>query len=258
MKKHLVLIKMGGSLITDKIKPNTFRKDHVHRIASEIRKLQTEDVDFLLGTGAGSFGHFAAHQYGLREGAHTSEQFYGTCVTHNATQRLSGLVADEFTKKKVGVFTLSPSSMMNCRDGNVTSIYEEPMCNLLSSGIIPLVHGDTITDTSRGTTILSTEKVLHACMKYLRSDYEKLSLIYLLDADGVLDKEHRVMSAFTANDTLVVHGSLTHDVTGGIAGKVKSARLALEYADSIYLVNGMTPGVIEKVLAGETVGTRII
>jgi isopentenyl phosphate kinase len=258
MRKHLVLVKMGGSLITDKAKPLTFRKDHIRRIASEVRELQTRNIDFLLGTGAGSFGHFSAHQYGLREGAHTPEQLYGMCVTHNATQRLSGLVADEFVKEKVAAFTLSPSSMISCRDGVAVEVNVTPIQTLLHNGVAPILHGDTITDTIRGTTILSTEKVFHECMKHLRSDYEKVSLIYLLDADGILDKERNLLPRFTLADELFIHNSHTHDVTGGIEGKVKSARQALEYADTVHLVNGMTPGVIEQVLAGSPIGTQIV
>jgi isopentenyl phosphate kinase len=258
MKEHLVLIKMGGSLITDKAKPLTFCKDHIRRIANEVQELQTDKIDFLLGTGAGSFGHFSAHQYGLREGVHTAEQFYGMCVTHNATQRLSGLVADEFIKEKVAVFTLSPSSMISCRDGSVADVYVTPIQNLLRSSVIPIVHGDTIIDTVRGTTILSTEKVFHECMKHLRSDYKKVSLIYLLDADGILDENRNLLSKFTLKDKLHIHSSHTHDVTGGIEGKVKSARKALVYADEVYLINGMKPGVIKQALVDGNVGTRVM
>lgn len=249
---------MGGSLITDKSRPRTFRKDHIKRLANEIHELQKGGIDFLLGTGAGSFGHFTAHHYGLRDGARTTEQLYGMCLTHNATQRLSGLVADEFTNERVAVFTVSPSSMMSCQDGDIASINAQPLRNMLDSSIVPIVHGDMITDTTRGATILSTEKVFHECMKQLRLEYGKISLIYLLDADGILDKEHNVISQLTSEDTLFIHESHTHDVTGGIEGKLKSARKALEYADMVQLVNGSKPNAIEQVLAGRDVGTRVV
>lgn len=258
MKKHLVVIKMGGSLITDKARPRTFQKPHVERIAREIKELKATGIDFLLGTGAGSFGHFSAHQYGLRTGAQTPEEFYGMCITHNATQRLSSLVADEFTKRKVAVFTVSPSSMITCQDGITLEVAISPIQNLLGSGVVPLVHGDTITDTVRGTTILSTEKVLNEYVKCLRSDYAKISVIYLLDSDGLLDKEGNQLPRFALADKLYVHGSHAHDVTGGIEGKVKSARKALEHADAVYLASGMMPGAIGQILDGKPVGTQIV
>ena len=59
--KDLILIKIGGSLITDKTKPYTTRPEVIKRIAKEIKEAVSEkDVNLIIGHGAGSFGHQSA------------------------------------------------------------------------------------------------------------------------------------------------------------------------------------------------------
>ena len=58
----LTLVKLGGSLITDKRVEKSFRRDVVKRLADEIAAARAVDPELklLIGHGSGSFGHFAA------------------------------------------------------------------------------------------------------------------------------------------------------------------------------------------------------
>jgi isopentenyl phosphate kinase len=219
---------------------------------------RTEETDFLLGTGAGSFGHFTAHQYGLRDGAQTAKQAYGMSLTHNAVARLSNLMASELIGRHVPVFTLSPAAFITCYEGQIASTYLDPVRNLLAQAIVPVVHGDTISDAQRGTTILSTERVLDICAQQLRAEYGQMTVIYMLDVDGLLDKNGRVIPQLAPDDDITAYTNLAHDVTGGIVGKVESARRAAQQADAVYLIGGKTSGALRQAIAGKTVGTRIL
>jgi isopentenyl phosphate kinase len=68
--RELVLLKLGGSLITDKTRPYTPRLDKLADLATEIAQaLRTHPhLLLILGHGSGSFGHTAAKKYGTKDG----------------------------------------------------------------------------------------------------------------------------------------------------------------------------------------------
>lgn len=260
MKEHLVLIKLGGGLITDKASPLTIRKRPTTLFAKELATLRKKypSIDYIVGHGGGSFGHFPAQQYSLQDGAFNTEQFYGMCVTHAAMQQLLSSVTQILIKNHIPVFSLSPSAMMTLRNGRVDSRLTLSVQQLLEHRIIPLLHGDTISDAVRGATILSTEKVLEICMSALRKTYTTITVIYLLNVDGLLDARGHVMPVVKGSDDIIALGGFSHDVTGGIVGKVASAREAARQAEAVYLLNGNTPGLIEQAISGKQVGTKVV
>ena len=68
--KELVFLKLGGSLITDKMKPYTPLLEVIDDLARQIAaSLQTDrNLRIVIGHGAGSFGHVAASEYKTRDG----------------------------------------------------------------------------------------------------------------------------------------------------------------------------------------------
>lgn len=259
MTRRLVAIKLGGGLITDKAKPMTAKRALIRRLANEIAVIyKMQKVELLIGTGAGSYGHFTAHKYDLKHGAKTDEQFYGMCVAHNEVRSLNSLVADALIAETVPAFTVSPSSIMTCRLGALNQPHIEPLRLLLSHHCVPILHGDTILDAEQGTTISSTEQVLNACLAQLKGSYDNISVIYVMNEAGILDEAGDVMPELSAQDEVWIRNLTMHDVTGGIAGKVQDARAALAFADNVYIVGGNTPGSILKAINGEAIGTRII
>ncbi len=67
---ELILLKFGGSLITDKTHPYTPRLDILSELARQIlaAKQSRPELALVLGHGSGSFGHVAAKEYKTREG----------------------------------------------------------------------------------------------------------------------------------------------------------------------------------------------
>ena len=68
--KELILLKLGGSLITDKTQPYTPKLDVIEDVALQISTaLRTHsDLRLVIGHGSGSFGHVAASEYHTRDG----------------------------------------------------------------------------------------------------------------------------------------------------------------------------------------------
>ena len=65
MKKNLLLLKIGGGVITDKTKRYGLLDDVLVRLAREIADGygKLKDTDLIIGNGAGSFAHYSAHEY---------------------------------------------------------------------------------------------------------------------------------------------------------------------------------------------------
>lgn len=258
MNKSLAVIKFGGGLITDKSTPFTARRAQIKHMAAELKAARDAlpEIDFLLGNGAGSFGHPPAKQYGLREGAQTPEQLYGMSVTHNGVQQLNTMVTSALIDQEVPAFSLAPSSMLACSDGKVSACNAQPLKQLLQRGLVPVVYGDTLTDDMRGTTIFSTEKVLEACLDEIRAHYQEITVVYVMNAPGVLNEAGEVLSRLDPNHDVQVTRHDGHDVTGGIVGKVDAARRAAKLATRVYIV-GSESGSLSKALKHQKVGTQI-
>ncbi len=70
----MMLVKLGGSVITDKSMYMTFREDTMVRLAREIKNANEPVV---LVHGAGSFGHVVASEHQLQHGFKEKSQIAG-------------------------------------------------------------------------------------------------------------------------------------------------------------------------------------
>jgi isopentenyl phosphate kinase len=259
MKKQLVLIKFGGSLITDKEKEDTPRPELIERCAEQMREVKRvlPNADMIIGTGVGSFGHIQARRYQLKKNIKPAELFYGMCTIHDNVRMLNEMVVKKLMGEKLSAFSISPSAMLMANDGVIVSSFFQPLRQLLASGCTPVLHGDAVLDPVRGLTIMSTEKVLQVCLEDLRELYEDIIVIYCMDANGISDENHKTISVLEKDQKLFIHPSETKDVTGGIEGKVESARKAAELADRVYLISGKEEGMLKQAIVGKQVGTRV-
>jgi len=81
------VLKIGGSILTDKSRELAPRYGEITRVAEEIA-IYPEDV--VLVHGAGSFGHIPAKKYGLPHEFNRQ----GLRVTHSSVARLSEMVVE--------------------------------------------------------------------------------------------------------------------------------------------------------------------
>ncbi len=82
-------------------------------------------------------------------------------------------------------------------------------------------------------------------------------LIFLTDVEGVLDETRRVRPVLTAaeSESLIAAGA----ATGGMMAKLNAALAALRGGvEQVRIASGAAPHVLERVLAGEAIGTRMV
>jgi isopentenyl phosphate kinase len=267
----LVFVKLGGSLLTDKTRPQALRPDALARLATELAEALAvrSDLQVLLGHGSGSFGHVTARQYGTRNGVQTGEQWRGYAEVSHVASELNRLVVDALWAAGVPALRLQPSASALCHDGELTYLAERPLVVGLEQGLVPVVHGDVSLDEVRGGTIISTEEIF----AYLAPRLKPARILLVGEVEGVLTADPasgirgelvELITPQSAPALLqALGGSRGIDVTGGMAAKVLEM-LALMQGNaqlrSVHIISGLVPGLVRDVLVnpGYRAGTRIV
>ncbi len=256
---ELVFVKLGGSVITDKQHYQTARPEVIRRAADEIAAALRErpDLRLLLGHGSGSYGHFEAARYRVREGC--GEGWLGYAATSAAAGRLNRLVTDALLAAGFPVVAVQPSASARCRDGVLESLDVEVVEALLEHGAIPLLYGDVALDAVRGCTIISTEQVFALLARRLRPQ----RIVMVGEVDGVFsaDPHHdagaRLIPEVRACDADAVLSMLSVsdgvDVTGGMLDKVRTLLSLVSEVDglTVQLISGTRPGLLTRTLCGQ-------
>jgi isopentenyl phosphate kinase len=258
--RELVFVKLGGSVITDKVQPETARPEVIDRLAGEVARALAErpDLRLVLGHGSGSFGHVPAKRYGTRQGVQTPEQWRGFAEVAAAAARLNRLVTDRFVAMGVPVWTLPPSASARCRAGELLALEMRPVEKALAHGLVPLVYGDVALDETWGGTIVSTEQVFVFLARWLHP--VRLVLVGVVDGvfegDPLRDPSARPVPEISAANwgevRAALSGSHAPDVTGGMLAKVElMVDLVGELPGlEVRLVSGERPGALQAALLG--------
>lgn len=254
---ELVFLKLGGSLITDKLRYETPRPAVIGRLAKEIRAgLEAHpDMQLVLGHGSGSFGHFTADRYRVHEG-HLAD-WRGYAETAAAAQRLNRLVVDALLSEGVRVVSLQPSASARCRNGELVDMAVEPVVELLKHGVVPLVYGDVGIDDERGCTIISTEQIFVHLARALRPNRILVAgeVAGVYSGDPQRDTIVRLIPEITSRNYDEVQQMLSSsfgvDVTGGMLSKVSLLfRLVTEEPTlHVRIITGRRNQLVERVLA---------
>jgi isopentenyl phosphate kinase len=260
--KKRVIVKIGGSFITDKKQPESLKEDRVRTIAREIAAaIGTGKVSLLLTHGAGSYGHIAAKEYQAQNGSHPHfgwQAFYQ--IRQDMTKmnlRILQLCAEE------GLFpiTVQPSAIAMARNGRLSFMDTRSIRFLLDSDQIPLIHGDIVLDEKFDFTIASTEDQIQKLSEYIF--FQRVVLI--TDVPGVFDAEGKVIREINRSNfsQIIDHlgGSAGLDVTGGMRSKVEQIFRLVQDNPSVQaqIISGdAEAGSIAKAIQGENrVGTLI-
>jgi isopentenyl phosphate kinase len=226
MTNKLVFLKLGGSLITEKNREATARKDVITRLAAELADIHRSNPNLrlLLGHGSGSFGHVPAKKYNTRTGVHT------------------------------------PEASVSAADSRISTWNLAPIQSALDANILPVVFGDVAFDSTRGGTILSTEDLF----VHLAAPLRPARILLAGDEDGVytdFEAHSEIIPEITSSSDLshIFEAATVADVTGGMAGKVQAMlNLANQQADcEVRIFSGLVPGNLARALSGEPLGTLI-
>ncbi|MFZ5881275.1 MAG: isopentenyl phosphate kinase [Chloroflexota bacterium] len=261
---ELVLLKLGGSLITDKTRPYVARHDKLADLAAQIASARARGsgMRLILGHGSGSFGHTAAKAYGTRKGVRGAEGWKGFAEVHYQAAQLNHFVMDALHGAGLPALAFPPSGAVIASDGKVSAWETTPIRMALENGILPVVYGDTVFDEARGGTILSTEDLFQHLARQLRPGR---ILLAGLEAGVWADfpARTRLLSGISPRSRedlrAGVGGSHGADVTGGMESKVGLMLELVQEIDRLeaLIFSAEEPGVLGRALSGDAPGTRI-
>ncbi len=212
------VLKLGGSLITDKRVPYSFREEVIRQIAKELKGFKV-----VLVHGGGSFGHYEA----------SINDSFRTTRTALAMQDLNLRITRVLLSEGIKAFPLPG------RCFSLDGIHE-----ILENGFVPITYGDVLPNGE----IISGDDLTLTLAKHF-----KVIALFAVDVDGVM-VGGKVKDRINSLEGIVDLETGRYDVTGGIVGKIKKI---FQYRVNSLIFNGKDPANVYKALRGERVGTLV-
>ena len=251
------VLKLGGSVITDKEKPLTPDLKAIERLADEIARAELSSL--ILVHGGGSFGHPFAKRYNIAEGYVDPSQILGFSQTHLAMTLLNSWVMEALISHNIPAVEVHPSACTVTKAGRIANMELEPLKKMLKLGFVPVLYGDAVVDSEQGFAILSGDQLVSSLAITL--DAERIIMGADVDglytADPKADSSAQLISHLTLEELKSlkhkIEGSKATDVTGGMLGKMHEVEHAIEHDIETVIVNATKPLRVYKALKGEKV-----
>ncbi len=262
---NLIIIKMGGSVVTFKDKPLMPNMEGIEGIAKVLLELRKE-FKIILVHGVGSFGHYWSVKYNM----HTKPFPYsdeGIAVVHESMIKLNHVIVDKFIRLDLRPYTIQPSSFMSKGNGDVNKIKQ---LTEISAGndLIPITFGDVIHTTENNFSILSGDTIMSLLSTTLHPRY----CIFTTNVDGLyedldkkdlvpeihLNEKGEIIGSNSKTNSKIVSSSSAYDVTGGMKRKISEAIPIVRSGSPVHLISGFKPErILDIVNNRDYVGTCI-
>jgi isopentenyl phosphate kinase len=257
-----IVLKIGGSVLTDKNGELAARTAEMNRLVDEIQRANVQNL--MIVHGGGSFGHPVAEKYGIKEGFKEENQKIGFAETHHVMTVLNGLFMDALVWCNVPAVSITPSSCITTRKGRIQTFDETPLKKLTKMGFVPVMYGDAVFDMDLGFTILSGDQLV----SYLATRFNAERIIIGVDVDGLYDADPKVEKSakmhkhLTLAELKMLQNKICKptacDVTGGMLGKITELMPAIEQGIPTVIVNATKPNYIYRALKRETADGTLI
>ena len=217
--KKIILIKFGGSLISDKSKMNVARLDKIDRLSKRVKNTLGKDksLSLILATGAGGFGHPLAKRYKNNLGK-------GWLPIRKAVRKLNKIVVASLVNLGLRAESIEPFSIDNLNIKKIAQMLERKK--------IPVFHADLIKAKNK-ISIISMDKFLVDLAIDLKGrGYPIEKIIFYGATSGDLNRQGKVIKKIGKKDfpkmEKVFFQKRHIDVSGGMKGKVKESLRAAE------------------------------
>jgi isopentenyl phosphate kinase len=256
------VLKLGGSVITNKEKPLTPNLPAIERLSREISEAKMSNL--ILIHGGGSFGHPLAKKYALKKGYKEKSQLLGFSKTHQAMVTLNKLVVDALISQNITAVELQPSAFVVTNSGRISYVEEQPLKKMLEIGLVPVLYGDAVFDFDLDFTILSGDQLA----AFLGIQLGANQIILGIDEDGLFtadpksDSSAQLIPHITLQELRNMQNEIGEakvtDVTHGMLGKISELIPMVERGIPALIVNAAKPNNIYKALKGEEVTATTI
>jgi isopentenyl phosphate kinase len=245
LNNDLVIIKLGGSVITFKDKPISANYKAIKNISKILRKLT---IPLIIVHGGGSYGHYWSVKFDM----HTKPAKYdphGISIVHSSMLTLNKIVVDALEKERLNPYGLPPSSFLNNGKPYGNKIRE--LKKMTEYNIIPITHGDIVYIKNNKYSILSGDVLMTMLSKILQPS----KIIFALNVDGLYNNiiDKKIIKEINLEYKKKKQGVINFerdlsikDVTGGMKRKVEEAIKIARSGKNVIFLNGLNPIQIEK------------
>lgn len=262
-----IVIKIGGSVITEKTIPYKPRTKTIGRLAKEIRSILSH---YSMGIvhGGGSFGHYSVKEVLEEYGVLDYRGYYHVTWSMDILNRL---VLDKLVEAKVPAVSIPPRSI--CYYECTTNTYKcnmDTVARLTNKGLSPLLYGDLVTVKGEcNPKVLSGDVIVYQMAEAIGAE----RVIFMVRAPGIYVEEdgkrfiiRRV--PLESIDRVIEKAKRAQadsgyvDVTSGIIGKLEAIKKGMgeTRVSETIILPGEPPGALhEYLLRGKReIGTIII
>ncbi len=270
MVQELTVLKLGGSLLTDKTKPYTYREEVLRSVAREIGECLQEGLiqSLVLLHGVGSYGHPPVLEHKLHKGFLGPEQLLPLSKTQESVATLRHIIVKALQDAGIPVCLMYPSSMVTSEKMQMSNYFLEPLKGFVSFGMVPLLGGDILIDSVMGWSIGSGDQLAVIIAKELGAK----RLLFASDVPGIYETDPKIDSETTHIETINLNDlevalkrmgvSSIDDASGAMKGKIKSiaaAKSLIEQGLEVGLFSMMRFGELKAFLKKEACQcTRIV
>jgi isopentenyl phosphate kinase len=219
-RHDITVIKLGGSLITDKTRQDTVHDKDLKDLAALLARQTAIQGRLLIIMGGGAIGHFAAKQLRLHQG------FPHCDLTrlHRMAEKmytLKSVLADMLASHGVPALAFQETSYMVARDDGGISLYDLPIRHALRMQIIPILSGGLVFDAIKGVRPLSGDLIPLALDQLV---FRIRRVVMLTDVAGVIANDGTIirhLDAVTRTRIAQLDSPPGRvDITGGMQTKV--------------------------------------
>ena len=239
IKDKIDIIKIGGSVLTDKLSYKKINSDALTSISEVIARWGKKCI---IIHGAGSFGHILADQYSITSGYNDNLQLEGIARIRADMVELTKMVVESLQEHKLPAMSFQTSSLVYFKEKeNELSYFIQPIQKALNLGLIPILSGDIIFKQETGFSIYSGDALIALFVKlfdvgnvYFISDVDGL---YIRDSDTneielVENIESKQLSSIELSE---LSDKKTIDVTGKMEGKLNDIKSISHYVEQVII-----------------------
>lgn len=260
--KDLIVLKIGGSLITDKFSDTPkINPENLKRISEEISSVYNKDkMSLIIVHGVGSYGHVIVKKTGIDKGIRTEKQLVDFAETQRLQNELNSIVSKYLIDAGLPAIPFQVSSFTVLDRGRIVRMDLSAIKNFLEMGMIPVLYGVPAYDRTYKCSILSGDQIA----PYMAVKLNAKKIIHATNVNGVFtadpnkNADAKLISEINSKNIEQVKdwltGSTATDVTGGMLGKISEL---LEIGVESQIINALIDGNIAKAFRNEKIGTVI-
>jgi isopentenyl phosphate kinase len=255
-ERPLVIVKLGGSVLTRKREVERLRPKVLDRLARELAGIS--ECRLIVLHGAGSFGHPSARRFGLAHapepGVAPAHRARGAAIVSAEVRRLHYAVLRALVRAGASPLSVPMATHARNRAGLLVALDATPFEDALERGHLPVSFGDVLPDDEWGSSILSADTTALALVPVLHP----ARVVFASDVAGILEGPPGRRRSVVPEVTDEVVAGLrpppgAADVTGGIRAKAAAMRAIARAGADAGLISGLTDGALSRAIRGEAV-----